>query len=459
MSPGTEDTIAAVSTPPGEGGVGMVRLSGPRAVAVAAAVFRSPHGRDIQARTRQRVFHGHVVDWEGRVLDEVLLHVMRAPHSYTAEDVVEITGHGGMTPLAAILDAVLRCGARPAGPGEFTRRAFLNGRIDLSQAEAVIDQIRARTTEALRAAGVAASGALLREIRGFRESLAGVLAHAEAAVDFPDEDLPDLVNDALYARLSEARGGMARLLETAERGRRYREGAMVVVAGRPNVGKSSLFNALLRDRRALVSEHPGTTRDTIEETADIGGAPVRLVDTAGIRADGGEVEQMGIRLAREKLSEADAVLFVIDASRPATGEDGGLARDALAAGVPVLLARNKSDLGVCPLPDDFPGGFSGMVSVSATTGEGLGELEETMGRMLLGVAPRAGSPMLSRLHQADSLRRALECTDRALEVPAASPELLALELREALAALGEITGETTPEELLDRIFSEFCIGK
>ncbi len=458
MSSGTNDTIAAISTPPGEGGVGIVRLSGPDAFRIAAEVFVSSSGADLLSAKRQRVFHGHVVDEAGQPIDEVLAHRMRAPHSYTAEDVVEINAHGGAAPLRAVLDAVLRRGARLARPGEFTRRAFENGRIDLAQAEAVIDLVRARTDAALRAANAVAGGALSREMHALRETLAGALARVEAAVDFPEDDLPELVDDALFAGLGTARAQMGRLLDTARAGRLYREGAAVAIVGRPNVGKSSLFNALLRDTRAIVSPLPGTTRDRIEEDASIGGVPLRLVDTAGLRDTADVIEQAGVDLARAALREADAVLFVVDASLPMTGEDLQLVEELGGATVPVIVARNKSDLaGSHPCAE--PEGFAETCLVSAVTSAGLDMLEAALGRALLGAAIGGETPMISRMHQADSLRRAAHCVDRALGCRDVSPELLAFELREALAALGEITGETTPEDLLDIIFGQFCIGK
>ena len=459
----TEDTISAISTPPGEGGVGIVRISGPAALDIAAKLFISSRGRSLHER-RQRVFHGHVHDGAGRTLDEVLLHVMRAPHSYTAEDVVEINAHGGAAPLQSILEATLRNGARLARPGEFTQRAFLNGRIDLTRAEAVIDVVRARTRTALNAANAAADGVLSRALQALRETLADALARVEAAVDFPEEDLPELVDAPLLERLDDARRCMEHLVESADAGMRIREGLAVAIVGRPNVGKSSLFNALLRDARAIVSAVPGTTRDRIEETIALGGVPVRLIDTAGLRHTPDEVELMGVELARRAARQADYLLFVVDASAPCTDEDRALAEELAAFEAPVVLVRNKVDLvgadgGAPELPGDARS-FAALCDVSATTGTGLPQFEARLGELLLGnAAVEAGSPMLFRAHQKDSMRRAAACLERLLADASASPELLALELREALAALGEITGETTPEELLDRIFSSFCIGK
>ena len=456
-----EDTIAAISTPPGEGGIGIVRLSGPESIAIVRDLFRSSTGRDI-ASGKGRVFHGVIVDEQQAAVDEVLVHIMRAPHSYTREDIVEINCHGGAGPLNAVLELVLRKGARIAQPGEFTQRAFLNGRIDLAQAEAVIDRIRASTRASLRAAGAAASGALSSAINEIKGTLVNALAHIETSVDFPDEDLPDLVGEALRTRLLETRDRMRALLDTAEAGRLYREGARIAIAGRPNVGKSSLFNALLRDARAIVSAQPGTTRDRIEETIALSGVPVRLADTAGLHPSEDEVEQMGIGVARDTLRSADVILFVLDVSGPAHEEDQSLAAELETLDVPVWLVLNKIDL-LNPhrLEASPPHSlFSGVSRVSAKTGEGLPALEKNLGDLLLGgaaISPDQG--MITRAHQRDSLRRAATCVDRVLDNFGASPELLSIDLREAVQALGEITGETTPEDVLETIFSTFCIGK
>ncbi len=457
-APSATDTIAAISTPPGEGGVGIVRISGPRAVEIAARVFRSGHGRDIRTGA-QRVFHGHILDGAGHPVDEVLLHLMRAPHSYTREDVAEINGHGGAGPLNAILEEVLRQGARPARPGEFTQRAFLNGRIDLVQAEAVIDQIRARTRAGLQAANAAAGGALSNAIHGMRERLAGALARVEAAVDFPEDDLPELIDTALIDGLRTAHGEMVALLDTCEAGRLYREGVTVAIAGRPNVGKSSLFNALLRDARAIVTARPGTTRDRLEEYITLAGVPVKLIDTAGLRDTVDEVERIGVEQARAAFRGANLVLLVLDATTGVTPEDRDLAAELAAQDLPVVVAWNKIDLAAPPPGDALPA-TQGCVALSATEGTGLDDLEQCLGDLLLGgLQASAGQVMLTRLHQKESLRRAADSVGRLLENTHLSPEFLAADLQDALRALGEITGETTPDDILEMVFSSFCIGK
>lgn len=452
-----EDIISAISTPPGEGGIGIVRLSGPGAIAVVASIFRSSTGRDIRTDAR-RIFHGDIRDGD-RPVDEVLVHVMRAPHTYTREDVVEINAHGGAAPLEAILELTLARGARLARPGEFTKRAFLNGRIDLVQAEAVIDRIRAQTKAGLLAATNAAGGALSRTIHELAAVLRDALARIEAAVDFPEDDLPELIDAALLKELARIRECMDQLLATADVGRLYREGATVAIAGRPNVGKSSLFNALLRESRAIVTETPGTTRDLVHELINIRGIPVRLVDTAGLRESSDHVERIGVEVARNALRGAAMVLFVVDGAAGIQDADRVLAEELAELEAPVLLVVNKLDLPQAPtmaLKHDT----AATARVSAHTGVGLGELEDAIHVLLTGGAQVApDQSLLTRAHQKDSLRRARAALDRVLQNAQASPEFLAIDVHDALNALGEITGETTPDDILERIFSSFCIGK
>ncbi|MBL7648072.1 MAG: tRNA uridine-5-carboxymethylaminomethyl(34) synthesis GTPase MnmE [Candidatus Hydrogenedentes bacterium] len=455
----TGDTIVAISTPPGEGGVGIVRLSGPDAIAIASAIFRSSRGRSLDDAARA-VFHGHILGADDATVDEVLCHVMRAPHTYTREDVVEINGHGGPAPLNAIMEAALNQGARLARPGEFTLRAFLNGRIDLVQAEAVIDQIQARTRANLQAANAASSGVLSRTLFQMREVLLELLARVEAVVDFPEDDIPDLIDEALMAQAAEAHRQMLDLLRKSEAGRVYRDGAILAIAGIPNVGKSSLFNALLRDARAIVSAQAGTTRDRLEEYITLAGVPVKLIDTAGVRHTDDEIERQGVQIARDVQKSAQVALLVLDASRESKEEDSDLFQELIALEIPVVLALNKCDLVDEPRIPEWAREATAAQFVSALTGAGLSTLEETLGRILLGGANiAADEALVNRLHQQDSLRRAAACVERFLGGQGMSPEFLALELQEALQALGEITGETTPDDVLAAIFGSFCIGK
>ncbi len=459
MSPtSAEDTIAAIATPPGEGGIGIVRISGPEAVPIVGRLFFSARGRTPADRSR-RVFYGEIRE-NGAVLDEVLLHVMRAPHSYTREDVVEVNCHGGAAPLHAVLEAVMRAGARLAGPGEFTRRAFLNGRIDLVQAEAVIDRIRAHGRASLAAAASAASGTLSREIHAIRDALAIARAHVEAAIDFPDQDVPGEVAPELRDAIASARGRIERLLETADAGRILREGAAVAIAGRPNVGKSSLFNALLRDARAIVTPHAGTTRDVLHEMIAVEGMPIRLLDMAGIREANDEVERIGVETARRAVGESAIVLFVVDAVEGIVDADRKLAAELAGRGLESILVVNKIDAAngrEMPVPELAS---SPVCRVSAKTGEGLPGLERALAdRLRGGAAVAPDQALVTRLHQKDSLRRALDSVRKIGAEFGRSPEFLGLDLAEALDALGEITGETTPDDILDRVFASFCIGK
>ena len=453
-----EDTIAAISTPPGEGGIGIVRLSGPEAIAIVSTLF-VPHAKSAAPFGTRRVSYGHIVD-DAETLDEVLVNVMRAPNSYTREDVVEINCHGGATPLQAVLLAVLSRGARLAGPGEFTKRAFLNGRIDLVQAEAVIGRIRAQTRAGLRAASSAASGALSKALYAMRERLVLVLSQIEAVVDFPEDEIPDTVNQSLLANVTAVRSEMSELLRTAEAGRLFREGASIAIVGRPNVGKSSLFNALLRDARAIVTAIPGTTRDVLEEVINIKGIPARLLDTAGMHDATDEVEQIGIERARAALEQADAAVFVIEAGTEPHAHEYRIAEEILRLETPSIVAVNKIDLAPGATSPAWALETKVTCRVSAKTGEGLGEFENALAMLLLkdtSIAPEQS--MLTRVHQRESLRRAYDALGRFLEIFGASPEFLSIELQDALQAIGEITGETTPDEILEHVFASFCIGK
>lgn len=453
-----DDTIAAVATPPGEGGIGIVRLSGGQAIPIVSGIFVSSRGRDIRTDARQ-IFHGDIKDG-GASVDEVLVHVMRAPYTYTREDVVEINCHGGPGPLNAVLELTLKAGARLAGPGEFTQRAFMNGRIDLVQAEAVIDRIRAQTNAGLRAASAASRGVLSAAIQEIRDEILFAKSHIEAAIDFPDQDLPDLITPELRRSLVSARDRAEALLATADAGRLLREGASVAIVGRPNVGKSSLFNAMLRESRAIVTAQPGTTRDILHETITIDGIPVRLMDMAGLRETEVEVERIGVEVARQAIAESAVILFMVDASEDMQSEDRALLEDLASLDAPVGLVLNKIDLAEKLDPESFQHEFAATARISALTGEGLPELEATLAELLRGgvhIAP--DQALLTRLHQKDSLRRAIDAIERTEATFGESPEFMAIEVDEALRALGEITGETTPDEVLEHIFSSFCIGK
>jgi tRNA modification GTPase len=438
------DTIAAVATPPGEGAIALVRISGPEAVAVAQRVFA---GRTkLDALRPRMLYRGKIVDGEV-ALDDVLLAVFRAPASYTGEDVVEITCHGGVLVTRRILEAVLRSGARAAEPGEFTQRAFLNGKLELTQAEAVMDLISAQSDLALRAAHEQLEGRIGEEARAQQEAILTVLAHVEAYIDFPDEDINPDTTTELIAQLEAIRERIASLLGTAKRGRMLRDGVRTVIYGEPNVGKSSLLNLLLGRDRAIVSELPGTTRDTIEEVIDVRGIPLRIVDTAGIRSSDDPIEKEGMARTERSVADADLVLRVVDASQPA-----GVEPDAR-----TLLVLNKIDLGEHPSWRGRAG-----IRISCTAGTGIGELEEAIAGRILDEGPGARqlTVAINTRHQAclEKAERYCAAAQEALRNEIA-PEFVAVEIRALLDAIGEIVGKLDTEDLLTRIFSTFCIGK
>ncbi|MBC8002621.1 MAG: tRNA uridine-5-carboxymethylaminomethyl(34) synthesis GTPase MnmE [Opitutaceae bacterium] len=451
------DTIAAIATPLGEGGLAVIRISGAQALTIADQVFQ-PAGKSSlkpSVAPTHTIHYGHVMH-NSRKVDEVLVAVMRAPRTLTKEDVVEITCHGGLLPAKLVLDAVMASGARMAAPGEFTKRAFLNGRLDLAQAEAVIDLIHARTELALSAANEQLAGHLSRRIELLRDDLVKTLAHVEAHIDFPDEDIAPHTKDELLARLEGAVTFMDELLRTADEGQLLRCGIRAAIVGRPNVGKSSLLNQLLGHDRAIVSPMAGTTRDTIEETANIRGIPVVFVDTAGLREAGDIIEQEGIRRSRVTLERAELILHVLDASEPLTPEDGRYLGEF--ASKKRLLVRNKADLpSKLELPTDLTA-----VDVCCLSGRGLEELKDAIKNLVWAGEIRAdmGQVMINSRHQ-DALNRARIATRRAIEAlrENLTLELPAMDLRIAMNAVGEVVGKTTTDDLLDSIFSQFCLGK
>jgi len=452
------DTIAAISTPVGEGGIGIVRVSGGLAKDIAARIFK---GKKDGGMKSHRFYYGEIKDPDdGSILDEAMVVLMLAPRSYTLEDVLEIQCHGGYLIVRKTLDLVLRNGARLAEPGEFTKRAFLNGRIDLVQAEAVIDVIRGKTEAAVSLAQHQREGLLSRKIREAKEDVVHALALIEAYLDFPEEDIEFADNREIVAHIRHSLEKTEKLLDGFNEGRVLREGVSVLIAGKPNVGKSSLLNTLLQEKRAIVTSVPGTTRDIIEEVVNIKGLPVKMLDTAGIRSTEDVVELEGVKLALEKITIADLVLLVLDASRPFDEEDTHIL-DAV-IGSNVIVVKNKCDLlPVITVPDllkDKP-----VIEISTLSGQGIAELRECIFETFVHNKAIDGREFvaLSQVRHRDALLKSRECLLSFIENFGAGVnlEILALDLRAALDALGEITGETTPDDILDLIFERFCIGK
>jgi len=449
------DTIAAISTPPGRGGIGIVRVSGPRASDMATAVVgRLPEPR---VATSARFLAG-----DGEALDTGLALWFPAPHSYTGEDTLELQGHGGPVVLDRVAGRMFSLGARPARPGEFTERAFLNGKLDLAQAEAVADLIDAATHEAARLARRSLDGALSERVNAAVAELVEIRTFIEGALDFPDEEVPDLPDDLLTERLGRVRAAVAAARGTAARGNLLREGFGVVIVGRPNVGKSSLLNRLVGRERAIVTEVPGTTRDTLQEPVQVDGLPLKIVDTAGLHRSEDPVERIGIERTWAAVDEADAVLAVVDDRRGLGDADRDIL-DRLPDRLPRVVVHNKIDLTGAPAGEWQSGaeaGASYRIRLSAKTGDGVERLCERL-KALAGYEPRAEGLFMARRRHLVALDEALVALDAAACGAAgdAGSELVAEDLRLAQRALGEITGEFTTDDLLGRIFATFCIGK
>lgn len=455
-----EDTIAAIVTAPGEAGIAVVRVSGPEALHIGDAAFRSVSGRKVLGTRGGSFLYGKVVDEHEMELDEALILVMKSPHSFTAEDVIEIQGHGGSWCAKRILHRVVALGARIAEPGEFSRRAFLSGRIDLLQAEAVLDLIKARSERAATAALEQLEGRLSASFEEIFEDLILLAADIEATLDFTEEELPHYVMDDLRQRLSGEKLKINRLLDTWDEGHLLRDGAVIVIAGRPNAGKSTLLNALLERDRAIVSDIPGTTRDSIEEEIILQGIPVRLVDTAGLRATEDRIEQEGIHRTRKHTESADLILYLVDSQSVTTSDDvkslQGFPADR------TLVLRTKTDLGPV-VEDNFLARFDQM-EVSLLLIENLNPLKQHLAARLSGDADLQARPhaVISERHRElltrsrEEIQQASVCLESGQDdqVPLAS-----VHIRQALESIGEVTGKEYNEALLDNIFSRFCVGK
>lgn len=481
MGGGLEDTICAIATPLGEGGIGILRISGSQAIETVSPLVRLKSGKPLAAVRSHHLYLADIVGPSagrsgrsgfprdsinhGQIIEESLVVVMRGPRSFTGEHVVEIHCHGGPLVLQTVCEACLSRGARLAEPGEFTKRAFLNGRLDLTQAEAVLDTIRAKTEMSLKLAQQQLRGGVSTEISRIRESLLNVLARVEAAIDFAEEDITFVGHGELLALIRETKEQVNQLIQTSQEGRILREGATVTIAGKPNVGKSSLMNALLRMDRAIVTPIPGTTRDVLEDFINLRGVPVRLRDTAGIRETGDPVELEGIRRSHEARREADLILVLLNGAEPLTVEDEVVLSSL--GDTKCVIVMNKTDL---PLQWEMaavsemvpPESSVEMRPVSAKTGAGIEELRDTIRSLLISGHPEAHEgAVISHVRHLTALRRAHEGLEHAgVSVADRLPgEVVATDLRLAADALGEISGEISTDDVLDRIFSEFCIGK
>ena len=453
-------TIAAIATPPAPSAIGILRLSGDGAIEAAAAVFRPTGGKSLAEYESRRLVYGTLLGPDGAPIDQALATISRAPRSYTGEDTAEFQCHGSPAVLQLGLEALFAQGVRQAGPGEFTRRAFLNGKLDLTQAEAVADLIDAETPAAVRQAAGQLSGALGRRVGAIYDGLVDLMAHFHAVLDYPDEDIDPFRADTIRAGLEEARAGLSALLATYERGRYIAGGVPCVLVGRPNAGKSSLLNALVGYDRAIVTDVPGTTRDTVEARCRLGGVVLKLIDTAGLRDTEDKVERIGVERSRAAMEGAALILVLWDGSVPPVEEDGALLERA-AKLAPTILVHTKADLPSAPVPFVNLDPLPPTVTVSAKTGQGLDELAEAVAALFPTGGAEAAGELLTNARQAEAARRALAGVERAGESLAAgiTPDALLTDVEEALSALGELTGASVREDVTARIFQRFCVGK
>ena len=458
----TEDTISQIATPHGVGGIGIIRVSGGDTLGVARRVFRPAAGGTLGNIAPYTARYGHIVAADGTVIDECILLYMRAPHSYTGEDTAELQCHGGAVVLREVLLRTWEAGARPAEAGEFTKRAFLHGRLDLARAEGVMELIAAKSTRAARAARERLAGAFSHAVTDIRTQILGAVAHIEAGIDFPEDDIPAASAEHLAAEIDAASAAVRRLLVGADTGRILRDGVKTVIVGRPNVGKSSLLNALLGMERAIVTDVPGTTRDIIEEEISVAGIPLRLLDTAGLRAAEDAVEQIGVARTEQHLTDAELILAVFDASEPLTAEDHALLTRLSAVSADTIILCSKEDRPSVLSAADFSAVAAPVLRISAQKGTGLDALrEEIAAHIVRREGDLSDGALPNKEREIEALRRAEAHLTAAAETLAAGlgTDFVSIDLRAAYDALGEILGETVDTDLIDRIFSEFCIGK
>ncbi|MBO8138525.1 MAG: tRNA uridine-5-carboxymethylaminomethyl(34) synthesis GTPase MnmE [Desulfotomaculum sp.] len=458
------DTIAAIATPLGEGGIGIVRISGPEAINVGKKIFKPKYNKNWFNGPGFRIVYGHAVDNEtNEIIDEVLLSLMRAPKSFTGEDVIEINCHGGILPLKKILELALKSGARLAEPGEFSKRAFLNGKLDLAQAESIINIIRSKTGTGLKISMNQLQGRLSDKINDLQENLLNIMARIEAVIDFPEDDIEETSLNEIYSQCKDTLKEIDLLIASAESGKIYQEGLRTVIVGKPNVGKSSLLNALLKEKRAIVTDIPGTTRDIIEEYINIKGIPLKIIDTAGLRETEDVVEKIGVNKSKELINKSDLILFILDAAEGMTEEDYEIKK--LIDEKNVIVIINKIDVqdnqtNVQNIKEQFNN--LPVIEISALYEKGLEKLEQVIYEKVMGGQISLDDQVLvTNVRHKQSLEKAKQHVEEAMKginegVPG---DLVSIDVKSAWEALGEITGKTVGEELLDKIFTEFCIGK
>lgn len=457
------DTIAAISSAVGEAGIGIVRLSGQEAVSIVDNIFEAVNKKALADAENRRMMYGHIIDKiNNQVIDEVLIVSMKAPHTYTREDVVEIYCHGGIIPVKKILDLVLKNGARLADPGEFTKRAFLNGRLDLSQAEAVIDIINAKTDKSHEVSINQLEGSLSKKVNSIRDNILSMIAHVEVAIDFPEDDIEEITYEELEESASDVIYEIKQLLNTFNRGKILRDGLKTVILGKPNVGKSSLLNAMLRENRAIVTDIPGTTRDIIEEYLNIDGIPLKIIDTAGIRDTENIVEKIGVDKAKKSIEFADLIIAIFDVSRDLSQEDFKIIE--LIKGKRSLVLLNKTDL-----PNRYTGEHlekllegQDVIYTSISNEVGIDVLEDAIKKMFYSGEIELNSDLVvTNIRHKNQLEKALKNIESAHnDIKASIPlDCVEVDLKACWENLGEISGESISEDILDRIFSEFCIGK
>ena len=454
------DTIVAVATSVGEGGISILRVSGDKALKVVSSIFKGKNDRTLEDIKSYTMRYGHIIDENNNYIDEVIVSFMKGPRSFTAEDVVEINCHGGVIATNRVLEAVVKAGARIAEPGEFTKRAFLNGRIDLSQAEAVIDIINAKTELSMKSALMQSEGHISKNIIALREELIQIIAHIEATVDYPEDDLEEVTADGAIEDLKKINEKVEYLLSTANEGKILRDGINTVIVGKPNVGKSSLLNSLTKENRAIVTDIPGTTRDVIEEYINISGVPVKIIDTAGIRETEDVVEKIGVEKSKQKINEADLVILILDRSKELDEEDKEIIDYIKDKKCIVLLNKidleSKIDKEKLNIADN-----KYILEISTKTGENVASLKQCIKEMFFKGEVNSEEIIITNTRHKEALLRTKENIENAIEIleNVSAIDLASIDIRNAWTNLGKITGSTLEEDIIDKIFSEFCLGK